>query len=725
MALNSTIIITAQGIPEGQSIQVPMGKKLVVTVETDPNELFARGLRLQTHPALQHFPYFRTISPETNNGSHSHGFFSRKYYPPGEATTFEWQTLNLLPGDYCLVALAYDVNGDIIRENNRIPFVVSNPITITEGLSEDIIPPGSSLDSIVTLERMIRDSITLNAPAVLGIFNMNGERINSVHTGQRVALAININGMATIQNLNSFGLTRNGDTAPINYLRLHPLSRFGNPETTILTEDIDPNLLDNGVLVRYFNIPPHLNYTAQAGQLRLNVICHRYSDVATLPAEPDYSPPVPPGDLVEEEITLDVALTDDPVETLPDNTGQHSISGDPLPMQKFRVNLVTFGLDLPEDRFHSLGVDLEAYFRFATKDYYDVEVDVVPLYLSDLPIDYANWWNGLPKDPSGTELDPSNPDDLFVIRHIYAHENNLRDDYVKTLYPPQSRGEDITALLYTTSSWGGASQNNYLAYITMPLGLLFSLDYENDGAYRAPSTINNPQSIFDTEAARAYCVNIIAHELAHTVFSRPLRINLGHTNGYGIHEFQWNNQRRYEFLKYLLDMDALRALSWGNSLMSSYRYRSVLTHTIAPDQLARVIPLYAPPQLEFLVKPSGAPMSDATTQITISRGDTVDFVLHGSSPSGLRMMWYFESGALQVRKMYGYGSLESYRRVHEITEIDQVTFDVIGTYIFKANARDILYFLSHGGSASNAQTVGYAHQASEAGGLREVTVRVT
>jgi hypothetical protein len=158
--------------------------------------------------------------------------------------------------------------------------------------------------------------------------------------------------------------------------------------------------------------------------------------------------------------------------------------------------------------------------------------------------------------------------------------------------------------------------------------------------------------------------------------------------------------------------------------MSYTRNRNLLDQYFLSDQLATFIDAYAPPELSFLAKLPEAPIETAADTITVNVGDSIELIIAGSSPSGLRMMWYFQDGANAVRRMYSYGNIDSYKRTYEAQESDLISFDEPGEYILKANCRDILYYLPHGGKVSNAKTIGYPHQASENGGLREIRITV-
>lgn len=716
---NSTLTVSAPLLPEGEPIRVPMGTNLTVTIDSAPDELVNYTLSLMP-PQDNYYPSFRSINPAKADASHSHAYLEKTYHPAGEVTTFEFSTLNILPGTYQFSALVYD---PYHRSSRR--YILSNTFEIIEGISGEVLPLASRFDNIGQWIDAVVENITVTHPGVIGLYNIDGQPLDTVHTGQMAMLAINTNGMQEVYNQVFFTLNQDDAIPPFILFEISPFSRYVNPGELLALAGIPRGGLLHGVAYKIFYIPPHQTYTPQAGNLAVSLRSRKFADADELPEPPGFVPPQGNDNPIDVETAIRLTLTDDPVEQLQPNGRRLGRSGEPVPLQAQRVTIVTMGAEYPIEHFQAFAREIADYFNEATLNYFKLEIDVELLRLEDLDIDYAGWWNELPKDPDGQTLDPGDPNDLFYIRLIYAEENRLLTYlYLRDLRPPQANGEDITIYMYMTLGNGGGAMQNASEIVTHFDHKLMSDDYENDGVYKAPSEMNDPATVFNLPAKRAREANITTHELAHTFWLRPLRMSVGHANGYHMHENQKDGDRSYRFFKYL-DSDTSRlGIGWGNTLMSYTRNRALLTQEMLADQLGPLLPMYGPPELDFLAKPVGAPMEEAVQEITINAGDSVEFVLQGSSPSGLKMMWYFEKDAQQVGQMYGYGHIDTYSRTYEAVETNVETFEQRGTYIYQANCRDILYYIPHGGIQSNAKTIGYPHQASENGGLREITIHV-
>lgn len=702
---NSTITVSQSRMPAQGPVVVPMGTEITISINAAPDELLSQGLRLQA-PGASHGTAFRTVRPENADGSNAYGFGGTSFYPAGNVTSFVMNTLNILPGTYRLISLVYDPHHQLII-NNGVELVGSNSFTVTAGVSDDLLPAVSAFANIGDWINAVVIDITTTDPKVMALYGADGTALNSVNTGDLVLLAVNTNNMQEVQNNVFFRLDQGNGNPEFVLLEVFPFSEYINDSDFLAISNIPAGGLIQGVRYKIFYIPPHQRFTEQVGQLTVS-LAHR-------------SP-------ADTQTSLTLQLVDDPVITLEDNSGSGSISGEPIPLQTQRVTIATIGADYPSEHYQAFADEIRDFFNLATRGYFAIEVDFHHYRLEGFNIDYAAWWNGLPKDPEGDPLDPANPDELLYIQLIYANEHDMINQaFLEVQHPLQADDEDITLYMVMRLAGAGGAMQNACEIQTHFASQLISDDWKVDGVYRAPSTMIDPATIFDTAQRRAFEANICVHEIGHTFWKRPIRREIGHANSYHMHEAQGGGNRFYRFLRYLDSVDQLQArisLGWGNTLMSYARNRSQLNQRMLSDQLGPLVPLYAPPELEFGVKDLGASLSSAVSSIQISAGTSVEFVLQGSSASGLRMMWYFERGIQAITRRFSYGSIESYQRTYDAVETDILRFDSPGEYVYQANCRDILYFIPHGGMASNANTIGNAHQASENGGLREVTVTV-
>ncbi len=704
----STITISVAGFPPGAPISIPMGTDINIAINSAPDELVAIGLRLKPPDATFH-PSFRTVSPPNADGSQAYGLSHTSFYPAGEITVLNANTFNLLPGNYQFVSLVYDPHHISDDGSGAVEFISSNSFEIVAGFSDDLLPAGSPFANVGAWMDAIANDMTGPAPRIMALYGAAGDALNTVHTGDLVILAVNTTGMTEVLNKVEFHLDMGGGAEEIILLEVFPFPEFINDGDWLSIAAIPAPGLNMGTRLKLFYVPGHQTYTQQQGQLRLALSYRNPAD---------------------QLLSVPVTLTDDPVIVL-NNNSHIDAAGNPVPHQRKKITVATIGADYPEAHYDAYAQELSDFFQFACRDYFAIEVTIHNYRLSDFPIDYAGWWSGLPKVPEGAVLDPMNPDDMFFIQLIYAHEHNMvNQPSLESLHPLQADGEDITLyMLMQFSGGGGAAQNACEIQTRFTAGLM-SQDYKVDGNYQAPSEMNDPAAIWDTPAKRAVEVNICAHEIGHAFWKRPVRRDIGHANAYHMHEAQYGGGRFYRFIRYLDAENAVDAynarvaIGWGNTLMSYSRNRNNLDQRLLLDQLGPLIPLYAPPELSFLVKAVGAPVGTAGPTITINAGDSVELVLQGSSPSGLRMMWWFEQGAPAVSTMYTYGHIDSYQRIYEALEIELVTFDDPGVYVLQSNCRDILYYIAHGGTQSNADTRGNPHQASENVGLRAVTITV-
>lgn len=707
---NSTITLSALGLPQGEPIRIPMGTDLRVVVNNEPDELLGRGLRLK--PTAGNFsPYFRTVSPENPRAEHSYGLSSSLYLEPGSITSFNFNTLNIVPGIYELVTLRYNSDNSVYQNevDQSLEFIRSNQFEIVAGIGDDLVPQVSVFNTANDLLTAVINDITTEDGAVMKLYDMNAQPVNSVHTGDFLVLAINTVGMTEVQNRVLFELDKGDGTPLFNFFEVFAFSEFVDLEDFAVIADLPNTALNQNVRYKIFYVPTHQEYTAQTGTLTVSMA---------------YKTPA------NNSVSFNINLTDDPVLQLGDNP---VVLGEerPVPLHTRKVVIAAIGADYPAAHFEAFAQDVQDYFFFASRGYFAVDVDIQVYRLEDLDIDYASWWNDLPKNPDGEPLDPTNPDDLFYIRLIYARQNNVANlPTLKGLHPLQKDGEDITIYLTLNIGAGGGGGSGIHAHevnVQWSHNIITST-YLMDGGYAAPTTLNDPATIWDVQEKRASLINITCHEIGHVYWKRSIRQSCGHANMYNLTERlgegRGADRRNYNFLRYLLSNTSRRALGWGDTLMSYTRNRRQLDQHILSDQLGRFVRMYAPPELNFLVKRPQDAFIDAQDTITVNAGEEVEFVLIGASASGLRMMWYFQQGNNAVKTMYRYGDLDSYNRKLEAIEFDTHTFDSPGEYVMQANCRDILYYLEHGGKGSNADTRGNPHQASENGGLREVRVTV-
>lgn len=580
-AANSTITVNTVGGVPGETVSVVSGTKLVVTLNALNNEYFTRRHRVQRLPSSDdfHTNITRYIGPEHHDGSQSFGFGSIYTNPINQSTSFEWTTLNLSPGDYRLVNTVHDEFGDLVRTpQNAWEFIASASFTIAAGISDDILPVSSTAGTVANLRSTIEAKMAQGS-SVIKLFDMNGDVASysePIQTGQMLALAVDTSSIYSVNNRVVFWLTKDNGGPRFGLLEVEPFSTYVNVNQTVLTSDIHAAEAD--VVIQYFHMP-ELRSIDLSGQLEI---------------EMEY---VPSAFSSTTTASTDVRLNDQVAEVVEVNTG--------APLETFTVKIVVPSIGKSDVKLDEIAEELEASYDYATKSWFAIDVQIVPVDLGTFPVDYAAWWNGLSHDLT-RPLNPDNADDLLLIQHIYALELPSYETIanLKLQYAPQQLGDDFTVyMIWSESLYGGSTENIY-SVNTQFRQPLFTLDYYDDvsGKWGRPTENATIDVLTAGESLRSSIVNVTVHELGHISWRADAGLEIGHANPFSLRQSSNDSNNggldnqwlRFPYaLNGPIKTASLTGIGWADTVMSysSDRFSPILTR-IADDQLLLVLDQY-------------------------------------------------------------------------------------------------------------------------------------